>query len=101
MTADVASCCAQTWGWIDDALQAITREEVNALAASLLSFASHYRREAEPLAAAAADPGAWANPGPTRCTAIIACIPAFTDVSGGSRGERLHGWPSLMLVVYS
>ena len=76
----------QTAGWINDALASITREEVNAIATSLLSFATHYGREAELQAAAAADPAAWAEPGPTLCTAIIACIPAFTDSSGVSPG---------------
>lgn len=33
-----------------------------------------------------ADPSAWAWPGPTRATAIVACLPAFMDASGHSTG---------------
>ena len=33
-----------------------------------------------------ADPSAWAWPGPTRATAIVACLPAFMDASGYSTG---------------
>jgi hypothetical protein len=32
------------------------------------------------------DPGSWAWPGPTRATAIVACLPAFMDASGHSTG---------------
>ena len=64
----------------------ITREEVNAAAASLLSYISHYADSEAAVAAAGADPGAWAPPGPTRATSIVACIPAFTDPSGQSTG---------------
>lgn len=64
----------------------ITREEVNAAAASLLSYISHYADSGAAMSAAEADPGAWAPPGPTRATSIVACIPAFTDPSGQSTG---------------
>lgn len=64
----------------------ITREEVNAAAASLLSYISHYADGEAAVAAAAADPDAWAAPGPTHATSIVACIPAFTDPSGQSTG---------------
>lgn len=40
------------------------------------------------------DPSGWAEPGPTRATAVVACIPAFMDASGHSTGEligRSHG----------
>ncbi len=33
-----------------------------------------------------ADPSCWAAPGPTRATAIVACIPTFMDASGHSTG---------------
>lgn len=33
-----------------------------------------------------ADPSSWAWPGPTRATAIVACLPAFMDASGHSTG---------------
>ncbi|GIL94695.1 hypothetical protein Vretimale_918 [Volvox reticuliferus] len=62
--------------------------EVNALARSMLTFASDYGAEAEVLETAAAeqaiDPGRWAALGPTRCTSIVACIPAYVDASGAS-----------------
>ena len=77
---------AQTLEWMNDMLQSITKEEVNATAASLLSFATHYRREGQLLEEAAASPSTFGGPGPTRTTAIIACIPAFTDSSGNSTG---------------
>jgi predicted Zn-dependent peptidase len=66
----------------------VSLEDVNAAAASLLSFASHYGEEAGERAAAAgvAMPSAWAPPGPTRATSIVACIPAFADPSGLSTG---------------
>lgn len=32
------------------------------------------------------DPSSWAEPGPTRATAIVACLPAFMDASGHSTG---------------
>lgn len=44
----------------------ITLEDVNALARSLLTFASDYGREGEVLAEAAEQPELWAEPGPTR-----------------------------------
>ena len=65
----------------------ITGEEVDALGRSLLSFASHYRGEAALMREfEEAEPGAWAEPGPTRATAIVACVPAFMDASGHSTG---------------
>lgn len=36
------------------------------------------------LAQAEQEPGLWAEPGPTRTTSIIACLPAFVDQSGAS-----------------
>jgi hypothetical protein len=69
----------------------ISREEVNAAAASLLSYVSHYGNAEAAAAAAAADPDAWAPWGATRATSIVACIPAFTDPSGQSTGAALPG----------
>ena len=73
--------CLQTQ-WVDMLLDSLTLDEVNAVAKSLLSFATNYRHEGQLLDSAAKDPAAFAAPGPTRATAIIACIPAFTDSSG-------------------
>ena len=68
----------------------VTLEDVNAAAASLLSFASHYGAEADALAASQSLPEAWATPpGPTRATAVVACVPAFADPSGLSVGSGL------------
>jgi predicted Zn-dependent peptidase len=64
----------------------VTLDDVNAAAASLLAFASHYGAEAVPLAAADALPDAWSPPGPTRATAVVACVPAFADPTGLSLG---------------
>jgi hypothetical protein len=69
----------------------ISREEVNAAAASLLSYVSHYGNAEAAAAAAVADPDAWAPWGATRATSIVACIPAFTDPSGQSTGAALPG----------
>lgn len=66
----------------------ITREEVNTLAATYLSYISHYRAEEELLAAVERGEGDFAAPpGPVRMTSIVACLPAFTDPSGQSSGE--------------
>ena len=66
----------------------ITREEVNSLAATYLSYISHYRAEEELLQAAEQGEGDFAiPPGPVRMTSIVACLPAFTDPSGQSSGE--------------
>lgn len=68
----------------------VTLEDVNAAAASLLSFASHFGAEADALAAAHSLPEAWTTPpGPTRATAVVACVPAFADPSGLSVGSGL------------
>ena len=64
----------------------ITLDEVNAIAASILSFASHYGKEKELVADAKARPDKWGPPGPTRATALVACIPMYTDTSGNSTG---------------
>ena len=71
--------------WADS----ITREEVNTLAATYLSYISHYRAEEELLSALEKGEGDYAvPPGPVRMTSIVACLPAFTDPSGQSSGER-------------
>eukprot|EP00882_Tetradesmus_deserticola_P033120 GHRQ01037803.1.p1 GENE.GHRQ01037803.1~~GHRQ01037803.1.p1 ORF type:complete len:127 (-),score=25.15 GHRQ01037803.1:296-676(-) len=51
----------------------IKLEEVNAVAASLLTFASDVGREAEmlELAAEPGQEGKWARPGPTRCATSL------------------------------
>lgn len=68
----------------------VTLEDVNAAAASLLSFASHYGAEADALAASESLPEAWTTPpGPTRATSVVACVPAFADPSGLSVGSGL------------
>lgn len=68
----------------------VTLEDVNAAAAALLSFASHFGAEADALAAAESLPEAWTTPpGPTRATAVVACVPAFADPSGLSVGSGL------------
>lgn len=64
----------------------ITPEEVNSLARSLLSYVSHYRNEATLVREYEENPDAWAAPGPTAATAIVACVPAFMDASGHSTG---------------
>ncbi|GMH43786.1 hypothetical protein BSKO_11720 [Bryopsis sp. KO-2023] len=64
----------------------ITIENVNAMCRSMLSFTSDYGRETELLDEAEKTPEDWAEPGPTRATAIIACVPSFMDVSGASTG---------------
>lgn len=64
----------------------ITSAEVNRLARSLLSFASHYRAESQLADEYQQDQAGWAEPGPTRATAIVACLPAFMDASGHSTG---------------
>ena len=68
--------------------ETVTREEVNALAATYLSYISHYRAEEELLAAAQKGEGEFVvPPGPVRMTSIVACLPAFTDPSGQSSGK--------------
>ena len=68
--------------------ETVTREEVNVLAATYLSYISHYRAEEELLAAAEKGEGEFVvPPGPVRMTSIVACLPAFTDPSGQSSGD--------------
>ncbi len=70
--------------------ETVTQEEVNALAATYLSYISHYRAEEELLAAAEKGEGEFVMPpGPVRMTSIVACLPAFTDPSGQSSGKSL------------
>ena len=79
--------CAQFKDFLAALMQTVTIDYLNNLAKSVMSFASHYGHEAECLAEAEADGQTWGWMGPTRCTAIIACIPAFTDSSGLSVGK--------------
>lgn len=66
----------------------ITAQEVNAVAASVLSYISHYRNEEALLAEVGSDytRNGYAEPGPTRMTSIVACVPAYMDASGQSTG---------------
>ena len=80
-------CQLQSHEALLELAHSITVEEVNLVARSLLSFTSHYQNEEEALAAAAAAPQQWMDWGPTRTSAIVACIPAFTDESGHSTGR--------------
>ncbi|KAK9810226.1 hypothetical protein WJX72_007002 [[Myrmecia] bisecta] len=75
----------------------VTMDEVNGLAKSLLAYAAHYRNEDQLRAEAEQNPGAWASPGPSQATAIVACLPAYTDASGHSTGDGmpLHRGASL------
>jgi hypothetical protein len=52
------------------------------LCRSLLTFASDYGNEAEPLAAADANPSAFTHLGPVRATSVVACLPAYTLPTG-------------------
>ena len=67
-------------------METVTDDYLNNLSKSIWSFASHYGHEGECLAEADASGELWGWMGPTRCTAIIACIPAYTDLSGLSTG---------------
>jgi len=60
--------------------------EVNTIARSLLSYASHYGAEEKAAADAAAAPEEWMDFGASRATSIVACVPAFMDASGKSAG---------------
>ena len=64
---------------------------MNALAASYLAYISHYRAEEEVLNQADAGERRFGGPGPVRATAIVACLPAFTDPSGHSSGAPCSG----------
>ena len=67
----------------------VSLEELNAIAASVLSYISHYRNEAALLEEVGPDPVSkgYAHPGPSRMTSIVACVPAFMDASGQSTGQ--------------
>ena len=73
----------------------VSLEEVNAIGASVLSYISHYRSEAELLEEVGQDYAAkgYARPGPTRMTSIVACVPAFMDASGQSTGKDCNLQP--------
>ena len=81
--------CLQAHVRLLEVADSVTLEEVNAIGASVLSYISHYRKEAELLEEAGHDPSqnGYALWGPTRMTSIVACIPAFMDASGQSTGD--------------
>ena len=60
----------------------ITPDTVNRIARSMLSFIGAYNREPDMLQDADQNPGKYHHPGPTRCTSITACVPAFVQESG-------------------
>lgn len=72
-----------------EVVESVSLEEVNAIAASVLSYISHYRNEAALLEEVGPDPVSkgYAQPGPSRMTSIVACVPAFMDASGQSTGK--------------
>eukprot|EP00878_Enallax_costatus_P022594 GHUV01023985.1.p1 GENE.GHUV01023985.1~~GHUV01023985.1.p1 ORF type:complete len:442 (+),score=150.60 GHUV01023985.1:955-2280(+) len=81
-------CQSRSCSEAHEAMQLVAKsirlDEVNALAASMLTFASDVGREADMLEMAAA-PGQeeqWAGPGPTRATSVVACIPAYVSAGG-------------------
>ena len=78
-------------------MESVTREYLNNVSKSIWSFASHYGHERELLAEAEAGGELWGWLGPTRCTAIIACVPAYTDASGLSSGRTLRATAGLLL----
>ena len=67
----------------------VSLEEVNAIGATVLSYISHYRNEAALREEVGPDHRAkgYADPGPSRMTSIVACVPAFMDESGQSTGK--------------
>lgn len=72
-------------------MDSITLEEVNAFARSYLTFGSDYGREREALAEVFKEGDQWVDPGPTRATAIIACLPSYMDASGLGTGGAHAG----------
>eukprot|EP00210_Caulerpa_lentillifera_P004547 g4337.t1 len=75
---------------IVDCGQNVTLDEMKALARSLLSFGSDYGREKEIIEEyKQSKKGEWWEIGPTFATSIVACVPAFVDASGVSRGGRM------------
>lgn len=93
--------CLQSHELLKDWAETITLEEVNAVAASYLSYISHYQAEQEILEQAANAQGSFAGVGPVRATAIVACIPAFTDPSGQSTGRLSTGKWFALLYCYT
>ena len=81
-------CCPQFKNSLAGMMDTITIDYLNNLAKSIWSFASDYGHEQELLDEANASGELWGWMGPTRCTAIIACIPAYTDKSGLSTSAR-------------
>ena len=77
-----------------EAARHVTPEAVNAIARSMFAFVASYGAEEEALAAAAADPAAYAPPGPTRPSSITACVPAFVQESGDAIDGGLSARPA-------
>ncbi len=62
----------------------MTLDDINSVCSSMMAFMSDYGNEGAVLQQAEQEPGAWAWPGPTRATSIVACVPSFVDSSGES-----------------
>lgn len=79
----------QAHAYLADWVHTIGIDDVNKEAASLLAFASHYGKEAEAMHDFEENTGKYAELGPSRATSVVACYPAYTDLSGESIGELL------------
>uniref|UniRef100_A0A6U0W9G0 Mitochondrial processing peptidase n=1 Tax=Polytomella parva TaxID=51329 RepID=A0A6U0W9G0_9CHLO len=64
--------------------ETVTLSDVNALCRSVMAFAAFYGQEEELVQEAAGNPAAFAGLGPTRCTSVVACLPAYVDNEGHS-----------------
>lgn len=88
----VVRCCVWLQGHVKllEIANSIDAKEVNAVAASVLSYISHYRNEEALLTEVGSDyaQSGYAKPGPTRMTSIVACVPAYVDASGQSTGRH-------------
>ena len=79
----------QAHAYLADWAHTITIEDVNREAASLLAFASFYGNEAEAMQEFRDNPERYSELGPSRATSVVACYPAYTDLSGESIGGPL------------
>jgi hypothetical protein len=72
--------------------ETITLDVVNAVARSLLTFASDMGSEQDmlDLAAQPDQEGLWARPGPTRATSVVACVPAYVTATGEGIAGGAH-----------
>ena len=90
----VVRCCVRLQGHVKllEIANSIDAKEVNAVAASVLSYISHYRNEETLLTEVGSDyaQSGYARPGPTRMTSIVACVPAYVDASGQSTGRHVY-----------